>query len=161
MEKEQEVVKEENTVNISADELAKFKATHVSKEEYDKLLEEKNNLVTSILNGEKEAQTEEVEEDNRTLQDLADAIMVEDQTNLSYWQNVLAYRKKCIEEKDYDPFTPKGYKVSATDEDIAKAEKVANGIANMIERSNGNPNVFRQIYEAEVKDTTPVNVRRR
>ena len=31
----------------------------------------------------------------------------------------------------------------------------------MIERSNGNPNVFRQIYEAEVKDTIPVNVSRR
>lgn len=160
MEKEQEVVKEENTVNISAEELAKFKETHVSKEEYDKVVKEKNDLVTSILNGEKQ-QIEVVEEDTRTLEELAQAVNKEDQTNLGYWQNVLAYREKAIKEKGVDPFLPNGFKVSATDEDIEKAEKVANGIASMIERSNGNPNVFRQIYEAEVKDTIPVNVSRR
>lgn len=159
MENENEVVKEENTVNVSADELARYKDTHVSKEEYERVLKEKNDLVTSILNGEREH--EEVEEDTRTLQELAEAVNKEDQTNLGYWKNVLAYREKAIEEKGVDPFLPTGFKVSATDEDIEKAEKVANGIASMIERSNGNPNVFRQIYEAEVKDTIPVNVSRR
>lgn len=159
MEKEQELKEEEKTVNVSADELARYKDTHVSKEEYERVLKEKNDLVTSILNGEREH--EEVEEDTRTLQELAEAVNKEDQTNLGYWENVLAYRDKAIKEKGVDPFLPNGFKVSATDEDIEKAEKVANGIASMIERSNGNPNVFRQIYEAEVKDTIPVNVSRR
>lgn len=159
MEKEQEIKEEEKTVNVSAEELAKFKETHVSKEEYEKVLKEKNDLVTSILNGERERK--EVVEDTRTLKELAEAVNKEDQTNLGYWINVLAYRDKAIEEKGVDPFLPNGFKVSATDEDIEKAEKVANGIADMIERSKGNPNVFRQIYEAEVKDTIPVNVSRR
>ena len=73
----------------------------------------------------------------------------------------MAYRNKSIKEKNIDPFLPNGFKVKATDEDIEKAEKVASGIADMIERSQGNPNVFRQIYEAEVRDTIPVNVRRK
>lgn len=159
MEENLEVVKEEE-VTIKADELANFKKTHVSKEEYDKLKAEKDNLVKSILEGERSIEPQE-EEDTRTLEELANAVNKEDQTNLSYWENVLAYRNKSIKEKNIDPFLPNGFKVKATDEDIEKAEKVAKGIENMIERSQGNPNVFRQIYEAEVRDTIPVNVRRK
>lgn len=139
-----------NEVTVNADELAKFKETHVSKEEYDKVVAEKNSMVKALLDGQS-IDIEEEKEDKRSIQDYIEDVN-KDQTNLDYWVNVLAYRDKVMKEGYEDPFLPIGHNISPTDEDRAAAEKVATRMQDMINRSNGNPAIFKGLYQAEVQD---------
>lgn len=151
--KEVEEVAEKKEVTIDAEALAKFNQTHVTKEEYDKLLAEKNSMVQAMLNGEHLAQEEQLV-NKPSLEELRNNVQKEDQTNLEYWENVLALRERTMEETGEDIFVASGHKITPTNEDYEAAERVANGMKDLIDRSLGDPTTFNSLYQKEVRDTT-------
>lgn len=58
-----------------------------------------------------------------------------------------------MKKGEIDPFVPQGNKVSATQADYDKAEKVATIMQEMVDNAEGDPNVFLNEYQRRVKDT--------
>ncbi len=155
----EEVKVSEQTVDNSTDTsldyieaIKTLKETTVEKSAYDSLRAENKKLLQSLVNGETiEPQNKVLNEDIDTLRKRV--LTDESLTNLEYWDNVLKLRSALLKRGDEDPFVPQGNKVSATAADYAKAEKVATIMQEMVDNSEGDPNVFLNEFQRRVKDT--------
>lgn len=58
-----------------------------------------------------------------------------------------------LKRGDEDPFVPQGNKVAATAADYETANKVATIMQEMVDNSDGDPNVFLNEFQRRVKDT--------
>ena len=154
-----EKLNNEQTVDNSTDTsldyieaIKTLKETTVEKSAYDSLRAENKKLLQSLVNGETiEPQNKVLNEDIDTLRKRV--LTDESLTNLEYWDNVLKLRSALLKRGDEDPFVPQGNKVSATAADYAKAEKVATIMQEMVDNSEGDPNVFLNEFQRRVKDT--------
>lgn len=129
-----------------------LKQNTVDKTAYDALRSENKKLLESLINGE------EIQPQNKVLtesiEELRHDILTNDSlTNLEYWDKVLKLRSALLKRGDEDPFVPQGQKVNATAADYATAEKVATIMQEMVDNSEGDPNVFLNEYQRRVKDT--------
>ncbi|MBP5446231.1 MAG: hypothetical protein J6Y28_08685 [Acholeplasmatales bacterium] len=123
------------------DTINDLRANSVSKDRYDKLVEEKKELIealksnsqVNLVNAEEERSIDEVKAD---LQDNPDG------TNLEKWTLALEYRNKVMENGGRDPFLPNGRNYTYDQNDVIAAEKVANIIQRCIDESEGNPQLF-------------------
>ena len=122
-------------------EIQTLKENSVSKEEYEKLQQEKNDIISQVLNGQK---TPNEEQDMRSANDIRKTLFSEDKelTNMEYVENALALRKKVIDEGGLDPFLPYGSKISPTYEDERAVERVVESLEECLEIAQGDPNVF-------------------
>lgn len=122
----------------------------VSKESYNALREENKKLLSTLVSGgtikAEEVKTESIEE-------LRHKLFKEDNTNLSFWQNALKLRNAVIESGGEDPFVPSGSKISATANDYACAQKVADAIQSCIEYADGDSDIFTMELQRITKDT--------
>ena len=145
----------DNSTDTSLDYIEAIKTlkeTTVEKSAYDSLRAENKKLLQSLVNGETiEPQNKVLNEDIDTLRKRV--LTDESLTNLEYWDNVLKLRSALLKRGDEDPFVPQGNKVSATAADYAKAEKVATIMQEMVDNSEGDPNVFLNEFQRRVKDT--------
>ena len=155
----EEVKVSEQTVDNSTDTsldyieaIKTLKETTVEKSAYDSLRAENKKLLQSLVNGETiEPQNKVLSEDIDTLRK---KVLTDDSlTNLEYWDNVLKLRSALLKRGDEDPFVPQGNKVAATAADYATAEKVATIMQEMVDNSDGDPNVFLNEFQRRVKDT--------
>lgn len=155
----EEVKVSEQTVDNSTDTsldyieaIKTLKETTVEKSAYDSLRAENKKLLQSLVNGETiEPQNKILNEDIDTLRK---RVLTDDSlTNLEYWDNVLKLRSALLKRGDEDPFVPQGNKVAATAADYATAEKVATIMQEMVDNSDGDPNVFLNEFQRRVKDT--------
>jgi len=142
-----------NTVvdnNQYIEALKEMREKTVDKAEYDKLAAENKRLINDVLNGavydKEEVKTEESIEELRHK-----VFSTEEQTNLDYITNVLKLRDALIESGKEDPFVPQGSKYNPTQADYEKAERVAKVLQEMVDTSNGDPNVFLNEYQRRVK----------
>ena len=152
---EKELINEsgENTVvdnNQYIEALKEMRSKTVDKAEYDKLAAENKRLINDVLNGtvydKEESNTKvDIDELRRKL------FSTEEQTNLEYVTNALALRKALIESGKEDPFVPQGSKYNPTQADYEKAQRVAQVLQEMVDESNGDPNVFLNEYQRRVK----------
>lgn len=127
----------------------KLKAESVSKEEYEKLQKEHTEVIRKIMNGE----SVELETASPDTKALAEKLFGgQPLTNLEYTKTVLELRDALIAEGKPDPFLPIGAKISPTEEDIAAAQRVAAGLAAMVEEADGSPEAFRIAYQSRVID---------
>jgi hypothetical protein len=145
----------DNSTDTSLDYIEAIKTlkeTTVDKSAYDSLRAENKKLLQSLVNGETiEPQNKVLNEDIETLRK---RVLTDDSlTNLEYWDNVLKLRSALLKRGDEDPFVPQGNKVAATAADYAKAEKVATIMQEMVDNSEGDPNVFLNEFQRRVKDT--------
>lgn len=128
-----------------------LKANSVSKEAYDKLKSENKKLLDSLVSGkeiEVEAKPVNVDELRSKLFNPDKAL-----SNLDYVSTALQLRDALIEQGEPDPFLPVGEKVVISDDDIAKAENVANVLQDMVDIADGNNVVFNQEYQRRVVDS--------
>ena len=155
----EEKLNNEQTVDNSTDTsldyieaIKTLKETTVEKSAYDSLRAENKKLLQSLVNGETiEPQNKVLNEDIDTLRK---RVLTDDSlTNLEYWDNVLKLRSALLKRGDEDPFVPQGNKVAATAADYATAEKVATIMQEMVDNSEGDPNVFLNEFQRRVKDT--------
>ena len=147
---------EETTSTTTAEDyieaIKSLKQNTVDKTAYDALRSENKKLLESLVNGE------EIQPQNKILSESIDElrhdILSNDSlTNLEYWDKVLKLRSALLKRGDEDPFVPQGQKVNATAADYATAEKVATIMQEMVDNSEGDPNVFLNEYQRRVKDT--------
>ena len=94
-------------------EIQKLKESTVSKEQYQKLLEDNKRLIQSLASGEKgEAEGASA---GATLEELRKKLSnPEDMTNLEYITAALELREKVMETGGDDPFLPNGTHARAT-----------------------------------------------
>ena len=132
-----------------------LKQNSVSKADYDALRLENKKLLQAVVNG----QTSEVEPQEPEV-DLAqlrkNVFDNPNQTNLEYITNVLKLRDAVLEKEGYDVFVPQSSQYSPTQDDIARANKVAEQFKEMVDIADGNPNVFLNEYQRRVKDDIPI-----
>ena len=132
-----------------------LKQNSVSKADYDALRLENKKLLQAVVNGQTiEVEPEEPEVD---LADLRKKVFDNpNQTNLEYVTNVLKLRDAVLEKEGYDVFVPQSSQYSPTQEDIVRAQKVADQFKEMVDIADGNPNVFLNEYQRRVKDDMPI-----
>lgn len=127
-----------------------LKENSVDRSKYDELRAENKKLLQAVVNGqtlEAEAVKPEV-----NIQELRNKLFNNsEQTNLEYVSNALNLRKALIESGEEDPFVPQGSQYNPTQADYEKAERVAAVLQEMVDISEGDPNVFRNEYQKRVK----------
>ena len=145
----------EVTNNEYIDAIATLKQNSVDKVRYESLKKENRKLLDALVNGgqlDADAIKEQPKEDIKTLRDRV--FNKENQSNLEYWTNVLALRDRLLEEGQEDPFVPQGRKIQATVQDYEAAQRVAEGMRNLVDYANGNNEVFLSEYQRRVRDTS-------
>lgn len=132
-----------------------LKQNSVSKADYDALRLENKKLLQAVVNGQTiEVEPEEPEVDLAQLR--KNVFDNPNQTNLEYVTNVLKLRDAVLEKEGYDVFVPQSSQYSPTQDDIARAQRVAEQLKEMVDISDGNPNVFLNEYQRRVKDDIPI-----
>ena len=124
--------------------IKEMKANTVDKQAYLKLKEENKQLLNSIVNGQslEQAPVKEEPVDIDQLRQNLFGTKRKDLTNLEFVSNALELRKALIEKGELDPFVPIGNKIKPTDDDFAKAEKVAAVLQECVDYADGDSNVF-------------------
>ena len=132
-----------------------LKQNSVSKADYDALRLENKKLLQAVVNGQTiEVEPEEPEVDLAQLR--KNVFDNPNQTNLDYVTNVLKLRDAVLEKEGYDVFVPQSSQYSPTQDDIARANKVAEQFKEMVDIADGNPNVFLNEFQRRVKDDMPI-----
>lgn len=153
---EQEVMRTEETVVDNTDyidAIKELKQNSVEKAKYDALRLENKKLLESLVNGQVVEQEQVKQPAN--LDELRKKVFDnEGQTNLDYITNVLNLRNELLAQGYEDPFVPQGTKINATAADYEKANRVATVLQEMVDESEGDPNVFLNEYQRRVKDTS-------
>lgn len=131
------------------EEIKNLKANSVSKEEYTKLQEKNKTLMRQIINGGGTNEPEEtinIEECRKALFEHP-----EDLSDLDFWKNTLALRKARLEKEGVDIFLPKGLKTRYSNADKESANHVAEVIGQLIEDSEGSPQVFKALLNNAIE----------
>ena len=133
----------ENDSNHYIEAIKEMKANTVDKEAYLKLKEENKQLLNSLVNGEEiKGQESEQKESIEELRSKLFGTKRKDLNNLDFVENALKLRNALMEAGQTDPFVPNGSKIKPTDEDFAKAKKVADTLQECVDYADGDPDVF-------------------
>lgn len=135
------------------DTINNLKKNTVSKEAYNKLLEENKNLLNTIVydNGQKA-----VSEDKVVYSDEEIAKMIKqtskDCSDLEYIKQMLGIRNVMMEKGLEDPFAPKVVNHTNDEYDYKKAQNVADFLQACVDESDGNPSTFKALFQAGMVD---------
>lgn len=148
---EQQQEQTNNDVDL-AKALSDMKANTVDKATYEKLQNDYRKLKQQVIDGVS-INNQQKQNPQYNLEELRKAWQKEDQTNLEYIQNTLAYRKALIETGHRDPFLPfgKGHERIDTSEK-QKAERVAQVMQECIDEADGNSEIFTSLLNARMVD---------
>lgn len=135
--------------------IKELKENSVDRSKYDNLRSEHKKLLEMVVNG----QTVPMEEvkPKYDIDKLRNDLYRNDDglTNLDYITKTLQLREAIMENGGDDPFLPSGRKIAATQQDIEAAERVAQGLQEMVDYADGDPVVFTNEYQRRVRDTVP------
>jgi len=138
----------DNTDYIAA--IQELKQNSVDRSKYDQLKAENKKLLDSIVNG---ASVEiPVVEEKKSIAELREAYLKEDQSNLEYISNALKLREALIQAGEPDPFLPVGSQIMPTDEDVATANKVAAVLKECVDYAEGDSSVFTNELQRRLVD---------
>lgn len=127
----------------------------VSKEEYDKVLQENQeyaNTVRGLFNGDgngQSAKEEEAVDCSKLKKDLSSGNL----TNLQYVETALKLRDEVMRQGKEDPFVPQGINIHATAEDIMAAKRVAEALQYCVDNCEGDSGVFTAMLQSITNDT--------
>lgn len=152
-ENENTVAQVETTEQNYIEALAKMRENTVSKEDYQKIVEENKKLVEALVNGETiQAATPEPEVD---VDALRKDILTKDMTNLEYATKVLDLRNELLKRGENDPFLPYGHNYTLEDNDVICANKAAEALQHCVDVAQGNPDIFQNELQRIMVDTVP------
>lgn len=138
----------EDTTQDYIDAIKNLKQNSVDRSKYDELRAENKRLLQAVVNGQPvEAQAQEHEADINELRQA----LTKEQTNLEYITNALKLREAVINQGGEDPFVPVGSKYTPTAADYERANRVATVLQEMVDESDGDPQVFLNEYQRRVK----------
>lgn len=138
------------------DAIRKLKATTVSRDAYEKLMEENSKLVDGLLNNTSapsEAEvTVDVEARQKRIDELREVLYAQksSKNELDYMTKTLELRDLLIEAGEPDPFVPAGHRYTPTQEDIIAAERSAQCFKSCIDYANGDSRLFVQEVQRHI-----------
>lgn len=138
--------------------LKELKENSVSKEDYEKVKKENQELVAQIINGDGGAgngQPTPEKVDIKALREELYGPKGSDLSNLDFWKKTLKLRGAVIEQEGYDPFLPHGSKIKPNEQDVERANAVAETVQKCIDEANGNSEVFTALLQAETANDSP------
>ena len=148
---------EDTSVNyINA--INKLKATTVSKESYDKLMDENRNLIESLTNGTYETQKEDKPiVDATEIKRRQDDLFNHENNNLEFWKKALALREAQLQYSHTDIFAPSASEsFTPSEESTRTAQKVANIVQECIDYADGDSELFTQELQRRTVDTPAI-----
>lgn len=146
-----------NNNDLSADylkQIEELKKNSVSKERYDKQLEENRRLLQQIVNNDYEQQQLEKEtEKPKDIKKLREDLLSPNSNlnNMEFINKSLELREAVMAEKGIDIFCPN----KPTNEDYEAANRVAKVFKETVEYANGDPEVFTNELMRRTIDFTP------
>ena len=148
---------EESSVKKYIDALEEQKKNSVSKEDYEALKKENQELFNAVLNGGSlKSGSPKVEEKPDIKQLREDLYGGKVQlNNLEYAKKTLELRKALMDEGEIDPFVPVGKNISPDQDDFDKAEEVAKVIQECIDTSEGDSGVFTNLLQLKTIEAMP------
>lgn len=131
--------------------ITELKANTISLDKYNKLRAENKKLLDSLVSGN---QIELPKEEKPDIQALRAKLRNTDNdlSNLDFIETGLKLRNALIESGERDPFLPIGDKTPVTSEIIEKAERVAEGLQQMVDFAEGDSGIFSAEYQRRVQD---------
>lgn len=128
-----------------------LKANTISLDKYNKLRAENKKLLDSLVSGN---QIELPKEEKPDIKALRAKLRNTDNdlSNLEFIETGLKLRAALIESGERDPFLPIGDKTPVTSEIIEKAERVAEGLQQMVDFAEGDSGIFSAEYQRRVQD---------
>lgn len=159
LEQSNSVSQQENLddTNQYIEAIREMKQNSVSKEAYNKLKEENKQLLDSLINGkqvtiEQTKQPVDVLSLRKKLSDIDNPM-----SNLEYAKTAVELRDALINQYgEMDPFLPIGHRITPTDEDITKAEKVATVLKECIDYADGDSELFTNELQRRMIDSMPI-----
>ena len=158
---------EEMSAEDYVDAINKLKNETVSKAEYEKIKADNKKLMNAVLNGQpgepKEEKTETVEQLQKDLKSLKKELAVAQEvgmSNLEFCSKALKYREKAMALGLQDPFVPNS-PTGPDDNDFKSAQKVAERLQQCVDEANGNPAVFRNLFEQAVRDDSKIPIKKK
>lgn len=150
---------EEQDNNIYLEQIKKLKENSVSKDDYEKLEKERNELVKAFVEGKDidiPGTSKEEEETDTEINNLRESLLKEDSelSNLEFWENSLKLRKAIIERdgEEADPFLPHSSQFAPSEDDRASVDRVVSVVEECIEKAEGNAETFRALLNAKILD---------
>ena len=132
-----------------------LKQNSVSKEDYNKVVAEKNKYLKALIDGNQVAEVQ-----NKEPVDI-DGLRKElfsgekDLTNLEYAKKALELRDAIIERDGVDIFVGRGSKLTPTDDDYEAAQRVADGFQQCIDVAQGDSEIFTRELMRITEDVAP------
>lgn len=158
---------EEMSADDYVDAINKLKNETVSKADYEKLKADNKKLMNAVLNGQpgepNEEKTETVEQLQKDLKGLKKELAVAQEmgmSNLEFCSKALKYREKAMALGLQDPFVPNS-PTGPDDNDFKSAQKVAERLQQCVDEANGNPAVFRNLFEQAVRDDSKIPIKKK
>ena len=126
-----------------------IKQNTVSKEAYNKVVEDNRKLLDSLVHGTGNGQDQEQKPKEPDIEELREelyGVNRNDMTNYEYVDKTLQLRKAIMDKGGVDPFVPAGRKIQPSLEDFQKAQNVADILQEQVDdvKNNygGDPSIF-------------------
>lgn len=136
--------------------MQQLKANSVQKSEYERVLARNKELTEALARNREIEEAAKPAPDTDTIESLRDKLVGKELSNMEYWENVLKLRNKVIESGQPDPFLPSDSKGNYSKENIDSAERVANGIQNLLDQADGNAELFNALFQGSCEDVAIV-----
>lgn len=149
----------DNTTYIEA--IKEMRMNTVDKKTHEALKEENQKLLRALINGETIEQ--EVESKPKNLNEIMKRFREAD-TTLEGVTAALEYRDEVLRLGGDDPFLPgndRVKKILPTEEDIATANRVAEGFKHCVEYAEGDPVIFANELSRITIDSAPMAAKKR
>ena len=124
------------------DNLSALKDTMVSKDEYNRILEDNRKMANALASGLNYGEEKPEPADINKLRESLFSPDKQRKTNLQYFTEVLALRDALIEAGEPDPFLPYNREYVPTQQDIADVERIAENLKECVESAKGDPGIF-------------------
>lgn len=168
MQDEKNVIETEQNVDDFIDQVKELKENTVSKEEYQKVVEEKKKLMSALINGD--VSDIDIPNSDTTNEELIERIKSnrnkltsgEELNNLEFCKTAVQLRKDVIEAygPEQDPFLPHGHDYVFDEKDAERAQAVSDTFEHCIEYAEGDSEVFTNELMRLTKDTGPKKFKR-
>lgn len=132
---------EEDTTKKYLEQIENLKKNSISKEKYDKLMQENKSLLESIVNGTGGG-TETAEETVDLDKIRKDLFGGKELSNLDYCKNALQLRDEILKSEGKDIFVGQGHQLTPTQEAYDSAQRVADVMRECIENCGGDSDLF-------------------
>lgn len=128
----------DNTAYIQA--IQELKDNSVDRKLYNKLRDERDQLIKSLVNGDPAAPA--AVEQVRSLTECRQDFVTKTKSQCEYMEKVLALREAAIREGEPDPFVAVGHNVTPTAYNYQRAQEIADIYRECLDYAEGDDKVF-------------------